>query len=110
MAVDQLFAAQPVTRIAEHRGRVVKTMGDGLLVEFASVVDAVTCAVAIQDGMAARNEGLAEDRRIMFRVGVHLGDVMVEDDDLYGDGGALIPVLEMSVLPTAAPTHILPDQ
>jgi len=72
--------------IAEHRGRLFKLMGDGALVEFASVVDAVTCAVAIQDGMAARNRDLAEDRRIEFRIGVHLGDVMVEDDDLYGDG------------------------
>ncbi len=72
--------------IAEHHGRIVKLMGDGALVEFASVVDAVACAVAIQDGMAARSEDLPEDRRITFRIGVHLGDVMVEDDDLYGDG------------------------
>ncbi len=61
-------------------------MGDGSLVEFASVVDAVACAVAIQDGMATRNKDLSEDHRIAFRIGVHLGDVMIEDDDLYGDG------------------------
>jgi TolB-like protein/class 3 adenylate cyclase/predicted Zn-dependent protease len=73
-------------KIAEHHGRLVKLMGDGALVEFASVVEAVACAVAIQDGMAARNEDVAEDRRVTFRIGVHLGDVMVEDDDLYGDG------------------------
>jgi TolB-like protein/class 3 adenylate cyclase/Tfp pilus assembly protein PilF len=72
--------------IAEHHGRIVKLMGDGALVEFASVVDAVACAVAIQEGMAARNEGIPEERRIVFRIGVHVGDVMVEDNDLYGDG------------------------
>ena len=73
-------------QIAEHHGRIVKLMGDGALVEFASVVDAVACAVAIQEGMTERNEGLTEDRRIEFRIGVHLGDIMVEGDDLYGDG------------------------
>jgi adenylate cyclase len=72
--------------IAERRGRIVKLMGDGSLVEFASVVDAVACAVAIQEGMRARNEGVPEDRRMAFRIGVHLGDVIVEGDDLYGDG------------------------
>ncbi len=72
--------------IAERRGRIVKLMGDGSLVEFASVVDAVACAVAIQEGMSARNEGVPEDRRMAFRIGVHLGDVIVEGDDLYGDG------------------------
>ena len=73
-------------QIAEHHGRIVKLMGDGALVEFASVVDAVTCAVAIQEGMAARNKGVPESRWIVFRIGVHLGDVMVEGDDIYGDG------------------------
>ena len=72
--------------IAGHRGRVVKTTGDGLLVEFASVVDAVRCAVAFQEGMAVRNEGRPEDHRIEFRIGVNLGDVIVQDDDLFGDG------------------------
>ncbi len=72
--------------IAEHRGRVVKTTGDGLLAEFASVVDAVRCAVAFQEGMAERNSNTPEDRRIEFRIGVNLGDVIVQDDDVYGDG------------------------
>ncbi len=73
-------------RIAEHNGRTVKLMGDGALVEFASVVDAVSCAVAIQTGLAERYADVPDDRRIEMRIGVHLGDVMVEDEDLYGDG------------------------
>ncbi len=64
--------------IAEHRGRVVKTTGDGLLAEFASVVDAVRCAVAFQEGMAVRNADTSEDRRIEFRVGINLGDLIVD--------------------------------
>ncbi|MCI0563665.1 MAG: hypothetical protein MN733_34765, partial [Nitrososphaera sp.] len=72
--------------ISEHHGRIFKLMGDGALVEFASVVDAVSCAAAIQEGMICRNEDVPEDRRIAFRIGVHLGDVMVEGNDLYGDG------------------------
>ncbi len=72
--------------IAEHRGRVVKTTGDGLLAEFASVVNAVRCAVAFQDGMAERNIDARDDSRIDFRIGVNLGDVIVRDDDVYGDG------------------------
>jgi TolB-like protein/class 3 adenylate cyclase len=81
-------ARQEVTdpRIAEHRGRIVKTTGDGLLVEFASVVDAVRCAVDIQDGMAERNAGTPAERRIEFRVGINLGDIIVEDQDIFGDG------------------------
>ena len=73
-------------KIAEHRGRIVKTTGDGLLVEFASVVDAVRCAAEIQRAMAARDLDFAEERRLRFRIGVNLGDVIVEGDDLYGDG------------------------
>jgi adenylate cyclase len=73
-------------KIAEHRGRIVKTTGDGLLVEFASVVDAVRCAVEVQQAMPERNTGVAEDNRIELRIGVNLGDVIVEGDDLYGDG------------------------
>lgn len=72
--------------VAEHHGRTVKVMGDGALVEFASVVDAVVCATAIQKGMANRNQGVPEDRRIELRIGVHLGDIVVENDDIYGDG------------------------
>ena len=73
-------------KIAEHKGRIVKTTGDGLLVEFASVVDAVRCAVEVQRAMAERNTGLGADNRIELRIGINLGDVIVEDDDLYGDG------------------------
>ncbi|MFQ5968596.1 MAG: adenylate/guanylate cyclase domain-containing protein, partial [Acidimicrobiia bacterium] len=72
--------------IAEHGGRIVKTTGDGLLVEFPSVVEAVRCAVEVQQGMAGRNAGLPDDERVVFRVGVNLGDVIAEEDDLYGDG------------------------
>src|SRR5499427_1382657 len=73
-------------KIAEHKGRIVKTTGDGMLVEFASVVDAVRCAVAVQQAMPERNTGVAADSRIELRIGINLGDVIVEDDDLYGDG------------------------
>jgi len=72
--------------IAEHHGRIVKTTGDGLLVEFASVVDAVRCAVAVQQAMPERNTDVAADNRIELRIGINLGDVIVEGDDLYGDG------------------------
>ncbi len=72
--------------IGKHRGRLVKLMGDGALVEFASAVAAVQCAVELQEAMEAANEGLAEDRRLMLRIGLDLGDVVVVDGDLYGDG------------------------
>jgi adenylate cyclase len=74
------------TKIVEHGGRIVKTMGDGLLLEFPSVVDATRCVIEIQQGMAARNDGVAEDRRIVFRVGVNLGDIIIEGEDILGDG------------------------
>src|SRR5438309_3565406 len=73
-------------KIAEHHGRIVKTTGDGMLVEFASVVDAVRCAVAVQQAMPERNTGVAEENCIELRIGINLGDVIVEGDDLYGDG------------------------
>ena len=73
-------------KIAEHHGRIVKTTGDGLLVEFASVVDAVRCAVQVQQAMAERDTGVATESRIELRIGINLGDVIVEGDDLYGDG------------------------
>jgi TolB-like protein/class 3 adenylate cyclase len=73
-------------KIAEHHGRIVKTTGDGLLVEFASVVDAVRCAVAVQQAMPEWHTGVAADSRIELRIGINLGDVIVEGDDLYGDG------------------------
>src|SRR5438309_978352 len=73
-------------KIREHHGRIVKTTGDGLLAEFASVVDAVRCAGDIQHAMADRDLDLAEERRLRFRIGVNLGDVIVDGDDIYGDG------------------------
>jgi adenylate cyclase len=72
--------------ISTHHGRIVKTTGDGMLVEFASVVDAVTCSVAIQRGMITRNAGVPEDKRILFRVGINVGDIIVDGGDIYGDG------------------------
>jgi len=73
-------------RITEHRGRIVKTTGDGMLVEFPSVVDAVRCAVEVQREMALRNTEIPAERRIEFRFGINLGDIIIEDDDIYGDG------------------------
>ena len=81
--------------IAVHNGRVVKRTGDGLIAEFRSVVDAVRCAIEIQSGMAERNAGVAPDKRIEFRIGVHLGDVVEEaDGDLMGDGVNIAARLE----------------
>ena len=73
-------------KIAEHGGRIVKTMGDGLLLEFPSVVDATTCAIEMQEAMVARNAGIARDQRISFRIGVNLGDIIIEGEDILGDG------------------------
>ena len=73
-------------KIKEHRGRIVKTTGDGLLVEFASVVDAVRCAVEVQQEMAERNVGVPEEQRIQFRIGINLGDIIKDGRDIYGDG------------------------
>src|SRR5262245_23544313 len=73
-------------KIAEHQGRIVKITGDGMLVEFPSVVNAVTCAVDIQRRMRERNVDVPHDRRIEFRIGIHLGDILFEDNDIYGDG------------------------
>jgi len=72
--------------IAAHSGRIVKTTGDGMLVEFASVVDAIGCAVAVQRGMIARNAAVAEEQRIVFRIGVNVGDIIIDGDDILGDG------------------------
>src|ERR1041384_6548149 len=71
-------------KIAEHQGRIVKLTGDGMLVEFPSVVNAVACAADIQRRMRERNVDVPEDRRIEFRIGVHLGDIIFEDNDIYG--------------------------
>jgi len=73
-------------KIAEHKGRLVKTTGDGLLVEFGSVVDALRCAVEVQREMTGRNTGVPPDNRIEFRIGINVGDVVVEDGDIFGDG------------------------
>jgi adenylate cyclase len=72
--------------ITQYRGRIVKTTGDGLLVEFASVVDALRCATEVQNAMAEPNLGIAAEERIEFRIGINVGDVVVEDDDIFGDG------------------------
>ena len=73
-------------KVAEHRGRIVKTTGDGLLLEFTSVLDAVRCSVAVQRAMAERNAGEPEDRRMQFCVGINLGDIIIDRDDIHGDG------------------------
>src|SRR5215210_7530162 len=86
--------------VAGHRGRVVKLMGDGALVEFASAVDAVECAAAIQEGMAGREAGVPEAERVRFRIGINLGDVIREaDGDLYGDGVNVAARLEQLAEP-----------
>ena len=85
-----------------HRGRVVKRTGDGALVEFRSVVDAMRCAIEIQNGMVERNAGVPNDRQIEFRIGVHLGDVVEESDgDLMGDGVNIAARLEGIAQPGA---------
>src|SRR6516164_8951452 len=81
-------------KIGEHHGRIVKTTGDGALVEFASVVDAVRCAGEIQRTMADRDLDVAEERRLCFRIGVNLGDVIADSDDIYGDGVNIAARLE----------------
>jgi class 3 adenylate cyclase/pimeloyl-ACP methyl ester carboxylesterase len=80
--------------IASHHGRIVKTTGDGALVEFASVVDAVGCAVVIQRGMVGRNAGAAEDKSIIFRIGINVGDIIIDEGDIYGDGVNIAARLE----------------
>src|SRR5215831_9362709 len=86
-------------KIAEHHGRIVKTTGDGMLVEFASVVDAVRCAVEVQERMVERNADVASDKRITFRVGVNLGDIIIDGDDIHGDGVNIAARLEAMAEP-----------
>ncbi len=86
-------------KIKEHRGRVVRTMGDGLLVEFASVVDAVRCAVEVQREMALRNADVTADRRIEFRIGINLGDIIKDGREIYGDGVNVAARLEALATP-----------
>ncbi len=88
-------------KIAEHQGRLVKIMGDGVLAEFASPVKAVRCAIDVQHGMAKRNADIPEGARIEFRIGINLGDVVVEDDDIYGDGVNVAARLENIAEPGA---------
>src|SRR5207248_1780287 len=92
--------AEPVDpAIAEHRGRIVKTTGDGMLVEFASVVDAMRCAIGVQRAIHDRNAGMPEDSRIEFRIGVNLGDVIIDGDDIFGDGVNIAARLETMAEP-----------
>ena len=96
-------------KIAEHRGRIVKTTGDGLLAEFASVVDAVRCAVEVQREMTARNAATPAERRIEFRMGINVGDIIIEDGDIFGDGVNIAARLEALAEPggicLSAATH-----
>ena len=85
-ALKQHRASLIDSTISEHQGRIVKLMGDGMLIEFGSVVDAVECAVSIQRGMVKRNADTPESRQTTFRIGVNLGDIIIDDDDIYGDG------------------------
>jgi class 3 adenylate cyclase len=80
--------------IAEHHGRIVKTTGDGMLVEFASVVDAVACAVNIQRSMAQRNADVSQEKQIVFRIGINVGDIIIDGDDIFGDGVNIAARLE----------------
>src|SRR5271166_4365106 len=94
--------------IAVHSGRVVKRTGDGALVEFRSVVDAVRCAIEVQNAMVERNAGVSEDRRIEFRIGIHLGDVVEENDgDLMGDGIDIAARLEGIAQPASSSARVL---
>jgi adenylate cyclase len=86
-------------KIAEHRGRIVKTTGDGALVEFVSAVDAVRCALEIQQAMAGRNMNIPEDRRIEFRIGINVGDIIIDEGDIYGDGVNIAARMEALAAP-----------
>src|SRR5712691_554094 len=102
MGVDEVGTAQALREhraaadplVAKHGGRIVKTTGDGVLIEFASVVGAVDCALALQQPTAERNAGIAGERRMEWRIGIHLGDVLVEGDDILGDGVNIAARLE----------------
>jgi adenylate cyclase len=88
-------------KITQHRGRIVKTTGDGTLVEFASAVDAVRCAMEIQDGMAERNATIPENRRVEFRIGINVGDIIIDEGDIYGDGVNIAARVETLASPGA---------
>src|ERR1700727_1889045 len=80
--------------IAEHHGRIVKTTGDGMLVEFASVVDAVSCAVYVQRSMVRRNAAVPGEKQVIFRIGINVGDIIIDGDDIFGDGVNIAASLE----------------
>ena len=91
-------------KIADHRGRIVKRTGDGILIEFASAVDAARCAVEIQHGMIERNARVPQDNRIELRIGIHVGDIIIEEGDIYGDGVNIAAGSKVS--PTRRHLHI----
>src|SRR6202158_818634 len=98
-------------KIVEHRCRIVKTTGDGMLVEFGSVVDAVRCAAEIQRGMLDRDRDMSEERRIRFRIGVNLGDIIVDGGDIFGDGVNVAARLEALAEPGGVcVSHTVRDQ
>jgi adenylate cyclase len=82
--------------IASHRGRIVKTSGDGLLLEFASAVDATRCSIEVQHAMAQQNADVMPDQRIEFRIGIHVGEIIFDENDIFGDGVSIAPRLEVS--------------
>jgi class 3 adenylate cyclase len=98
-AVHALWRDLVDPKMDPYRGRIVKTIGDGLLVEFQSVVDALRCAVEIQREMAERNKQIASERRIEFRIGIHQGDIIAEDGDIFGDGVNVAARLEALAKP-----------
>ena len=81
-------------KIKDHRGRIVKTTGDGMLVEFASVVDAVQCAMEVNRGMDIRNAEVPRDKQIVFRIGINVGDIIIDEQDIHGDGVNIAARLE----------------
>ena len=89
-------------KLVEHRGRIVKTSGDGMLVEFASVIDAVRCAGEVQRAMAERNAAVAAEQRIAWRIGINVGDIVVENGDIFGDGVNIAARLEALASPAAS--------
>jgi TolB-like protein/class 3 adenylate cyclase len=100
-ALRALQEEEIAPRVRDHHGRIVSAAGDGLLMEFPSVVDAVTCAIKVQRALATRNATLTSERKILFRIGVNLGDVLVEDDDIHGEGVNLAARLQELAKPGA---------
>jgi len=98
-ALDTLRSDFVDPKITEHQGRIVKVTGDGMLVEFPSVVNAVACATELQRGIRKRNAGVPQDHRIEFRMGVNVGDVIVQGDDIFGDGVNVAARLESIATP-----------